>query len=435
MALADDIRRYLADRPITARSASATYQLESSRGGTKLSSASPVFVNARRRIVASTWRAVREQGEEKRRCGPASGRKRARRGDEAAQSRLEAQQAQQERNRALEAQGQAQEERNQALAAKQRADTEAAISQAVSAFLRNDVLAQATASEQSGPDTKPDPDLKVRTALDRASSRIGGKFRDQPQVEASIRETIGSAYQELGLYSEARPHLERALELRKKALGENAVATTEIIGSLAALSMQEGQYKPAEALYLKTLEGLRRAHGEEHPDVLKTMSHLAELYQSQGRYGEAETLILKTLKTQRRVLGAEHPDTLASNANLALTYYLDGKYADAQPVFEQILASQRRVLGTDHPDTLTTMANLALTVERQGKVGDAELLFVEALKAHRRVLGNEHLHATIIFNLALLYESAQIWRGRPLYLESSRCGGAPSVKNTRTRSP
>src|ERR1700682_2868025 len=81
-----------------------------------------------------------------------------------------------------------------------RASREAAAAQAVNGFLQNDLLAQASAAVQSGPGTKPDPDLKVRTALDRAASRIGGKVQNEPEVEAAIRDTIGQTYLDLGLY-------------------------------------------------------------------------------------------------------------------------------------------------------------------------------------------------------------------------------------------
>jgi len=68
----------------------------------------------------------------------------------------------------------------------------------VNDFLQNDLLAQASAATQSGPSAKPDPDLKVRTALDRAAERIEGKFAKQPEVEAAIRDTIGRTYTDLG---------------------------------------------------------------------------------------------------------------------------------------------------------------------------------------------------------------------------------------------
>ena len=53
--------------------------------------------------------------------------------------------------------------------------TEAAVAKAVTSFLQKDLLAQAGASAQAGPDNKPDRDLKVRTALDRAADRRGSQ--------------------------------------------------------------------------------------------------------------------------------------------------------------------------------------------------------------------------------------------------------------------
>ena len=50
---------------------------------------------------------------------------------------------------------------------------EAATAKAVVEFLQNDLLAQASATNQARPDTKPDPNLTVRTALDRAAQTIG----------------------------------------------------------------------------------------------------------------------------------------------------------------------------------------------------------------------------------------------------------------------
>ncbi|MBV8820885.1 MAG: serine/threonine protein kinase, partial [Acidobacteriaceae bacterium] len=78
-----------------------------------------------------------------------------------------------------------------------RAEQEA---KAVNDFLRKDVLEQASVDAQGRERAnKPDPDLKVRTALDRAAARIAGEFGKQPVVEASIRQTIGRTYFDLGL--------------------------------------------------------------------------------------------------------------------------------------------------------------------------------------------------------------------------------------------
>jgi eukaryotic-like serine/threonine-protein kinase len=101
-----------------------------------------------------------------------------------------------------------------------RANRESAVAQAVNDFLQNDLLAQASAATQSGPSAKPDPHLEVRTALDRAATRIGGKFDKQPEVEAAIRDTMGQTYMDLGLYPEARTQLQQALDLPPGARGK-----------------------------------------------------------------------------------------------------------------------------------------------------------------------------------------------------------------------
>jgi eukaryotic-like serine/threonine-protein kinase len=103
----------------------------------------------------------------------------------------------------------------------------------VNDFLQNDLLAQAGASAQARPDTKPDPELKVRTALDRAAAGIDGKFEAQPLVEASIRLTIGKTYEDLGLYPEAERHVGRAVDLRHRVLGE---ADTSLLTSMSDMA-------------------------------------------------------------------------------------------------------------------------------------------------------------------------------------------------------
>src|SRR5208283_2514962 len=155
-----------------------------------------------------------------------------------------------------------------------RAQKEAASAQAVNDFLQNDLLAQASASTQSGPGTKPDPDLKVRTALDRAAARIAGKFEKQPEIEAAIRDTMGRTYFGLGLFPESRKQLEHALELRRRVLGAEDPRTLETMSLLGSIAGDQGNYGEAESLESQTLEIQRRVLGPEHPDTLRTMNRL-----------------------------------------------------------------------------------------------------------------------------------------------------------------
>jgi eukaryotic-like serine/threonine-protein kinase len=298
-----------------------------------------------------------------------------------------------------------------------RANGEAAVAQAVNDFLQNDVLAQASASTQAGPSSKPDPHLEVRTALDRAAARIGGKFDRQPEVEAAIRATIGETYTDLGLYPEARKQLEKALELDRRALGTENPKTLRTMDRLGRVLHLQSDDPEAEALLVKTLEVQRRVFGSGHPDVLFSMTNLGTVYAAEGKYAQAEALLTQALEIQRRVLGPENRSTLASMNNLGLVYYSQGKYAQAEALDGRTLEIKRRVLGPEHPTTLNSMNNLARDYESQGKYARAETLYRQVLDIRRRVLGPEHPDTLLSMdNLANSYFDQGNWvQAEPLH--------------------
>ena len=275
---------------------------------------------------------------------------------------------------------------------------------AVNDFLQNDLLAQASARKQAGPGSKPDPDIRVRTALDRAASSIGGKFNKQPLVEASIRQTIGQTYYDLSLYSDAQPQLERALALRRGVLGDQHPDMLPAMHYLACLDIYLAKYADAESLLKRILELRRRNLGEVHPETLASMDDLSVVYLRQGRYAEAEPLSSRALEIQRRTLGEEHPDTLDSESHLGWVYHAQGQLAKAETLLTKVFQSRRRVQGEEHPDTLRAAIALALVYRDQAKYPEADLLLAQTVEIQRRTLGEEH-HDTLacMSNLANLY--------------------------------
>lgn len=272
-----------------------------------------------------------------------------------------------------------------------RSNVQQQITGAVNDFLRNDVLAQASANRQASRDIRPDPDLKVRTALDRAAARIEGKFAAQPAVEASIRQTIGEAYEDLGLYPEAQRHIERAVDLRRRTLGEKDSSTLTSLSTLAALLDEQGKWGEAAALGSEVLILRRGELGETNPDTLASMDQLAIAYKHLGKYAQAEPLVSKALDLRRQVLGEENPKTLESMNDLATIYEDQNKFAQAEPLLVKANDIRRRVLGDEHPDTLTGLNNLSVAYAHQGQYKKAAELQSKVLELRRRVLGPEHL--------------------------------------------
>ena len=279
-----------------------------------------------------------------------------------------------------------------------RAEREAKISKAVSAFLNEDLLAAVD------PEKAKSPEVTVRYILDAASENLEGKFKGSPLAEATVRQTLGKTYGKLGEYKTAESHLERALQIRREQLGKEHPETLNSMNNLANVYQDQGRYDEAEQLHIKALEIRRRVLGQEHPATLSSMNNLAGVYLDQGRHDEAEQLNMKTLEIQRRVLGEEHPDTLASMHNLAWVYRQQGRYDEAEQLNIKTLEIQRRVLGEEHPATLSSMHNLAWVYRLQGRDEEAEKLNIKTLEIKRRVLGEEHPSTLwAMTNLAVVY--------------------------------
>jgi serine/threonine protein kinase/Tfp pilus assembly protein PilF len=305
-----------------------------------------------------------------------------------------------------------------------RATRAEAESRAVNEFLQSDLLAQASAFNQG---TKPDPNLTVRTALDRAAARVEGKFANQPLVEASIRHTIGAAYIDLSAYADAERQFERALALRRDQLGENNAATIATMGSLAAVYERQGKLSQAEPLYAKALEANRRVAGEEGTNTLKSMTGLAVTYAGEGKFDQAEALFSRALPVEQKVFGKDDLQTLRTMGNLGTIYYYQHKYELSEDLLLKTLEAKRRALGEDNPETLDTEINLAGNYVDRGEYDKAEPLYTTALAAYRRVLGDTHDHTISAINsLAELYRyRGNLARSEALYkqaLEAARRG-------------
>jgi len=271
-----------------------------------------------------------------------------------------------------------------------RASREAAVAQAVNDFLQNDLLSQASIEGQSSRSAKLDPNLTVRTVLDRAAARIGGKFDRQPEVEAAIRDTIGSTYLALGLFPEARRQLERALELQRQVLGDDDRRTLRTMNYLANVAYRQGRYPDAEQSYRQILEIRRRTLGETNRATLASLSNVALCLHAQGKFPDAEKILRQTLDIRTRMLGRQHPDTINNLDSLAIVCYEQAKFAEAEPLFRECTETGRRVLNPEDPLPVNAQYHLALMYQADGRLEESEKEMKQVLEIRRRVLGSEH---------------------------------------------
>jgi serine/threonine protein kinase len=366
--LARDLERYLADEPVLAGPPGAGYRLRKflRRHKAPALAAALVVLALLAGVVVSTWQAAR----------------------------------------AIRAEGETGVERDKARDAARQARAAEAEAKAVTMFFTDTVLSAARPHSDRGGLGK---DVTVREALDAAAPKIEERFRGQPRAEAAARHALGVTYRLLGQYGKARPHLERAVELRLRLLGEEDRDTFDSMNSLAVVLQDLGRTAESVALERRLVEVNRRVMGEEHADTLLTLSNLAVSLRHQGEVAEAEALMRRALEAERRVLGEEHIYTLTAMNNLALLLGNKQDWAEAEPLARRALEVHRRVRGAEHPHTLAAMFTRATLLHQQDRWDEAEPLYRQTWKAQCRVLGEEHPDTlrTVVGLATLLQERHQ----------------------------
>jgi tetratricopeptide (TPR) repeat protein len=370
--------------------------------------------------------------------------------------------AQADRDRAIAAQQAAVAAERAAAEDRNRANNEAATARGVNEFLENDLLAQASPSNQNSANGNLDPDLKVRTALDRAAERIQEKFAGQPLVEASIRQTIGESYLDLGLFPEAQRQFERAVELRRQLLGEYAAETLSSMRKLAQTYRDQARYPQAESLFKEVLKAQRATLGENANATLDTAVDLGAIYYSIGRFPEADVLLTRIVQVRRRLYpnqlaelfeavnalasvcseegkldaaeryaheavaiarrlhGDDHPDTLKARRVLVVIYRWKKEIDAAEKLQAEVLADDRRVLGAEHPRTMIDMNNLGAIYRLEGRYSESAITMKQLLEISRRINGSENMYTLVYENglVQTLYSLGEFAEAEPLAVKN-----------------
>ncbi len=349
---ASDVMRYLTDQPVEACPPSSAYRLRKfGRRNRRFLATATVIVGA---LVAATSVSVWQAGL-----------------------------ARKSQRRATSEAAIARQAQRKAEAAEARAATEAAIARAVNDFLQADLLGQADALPQLGQEVGGNPHLTVREALDRASARIGSRFRDQPLVEAAIRTTIGAAYNRLGERRRAVIHLERAVALRRFHLGPDHPDTVGSMESLTASYLWAGRVPDAIALRRQILARREAILGPNHPDTLACKVGVAAALTTAGRWDVSTSLLEDLLEKEWTDSGQTHLIMLESMYLLAMNYGETGRIAESMAVYEKLLELSRATNDPQRQRTFSVLDAFVQVCQRAGELDRAAQLNSEAIRIVR----------------------------------------------------
>jgi len=241
----------------------------------------------------------------------------------------------------------------------------------------------------------------MREMLDAAATRLAAEFKDQPEVEAALSDTLGWDYMTLGLSEPAEKLLRRSYELRKSTQGEEHPETLESANNLAQFLTEKGDYAESTALLENILAIQKRTVGPEHWTTLRSMNNLGYSLDWQGKTEEAEKLYRAAFEGQTRVVGPRDAERLNSLNNLAICLQQLGRYDEADPLFRELIEIRTAIGGPSDPETLRARMNYAQSFTKSGRAAEGERRLREAADAMEAALTARHpLTIVAITNLA-----------------------------------
>ena len=254
--------------------------------------------------------------------------------------------------------------------------------------------------------------ITAREILDRGAARIETELADQPAIQATLMDTMGTVYTGLGLYGTAIPLMRESLRKRRSLSGDTTAEIAKTLGHLGEALMLNADYGEATKRLQDALAIQRKALGNKDADVANTLSALADVMSFTGEYDKGQPLIEEALKIRRSLYGEKHSDVAKSLGDLGVNFGERGDFKQAEVYLRQALDQQSRLHPGAHPDLAEAMNNLAWALQELGEFIEAEALYRESLSLKRKLLGDAHPElAAGLTNLGFVLETRGEYRG------------------------
>lgn len=349
--------------------------------------------------------------------------------------------------------------------AEAKALTEARTAQTTSLFMEglfeaSDPISFSGVSWLRGRDESPS-DLTVRTILERGSERIRTELENEPLARARLMDTLGNVSRSLAAFDQAEPLLVEALRIRRQLLPSDSPELADTLIHLGWLYQDQSKYEKAEPLYREALAIRERlSPAEDDPEVARIVMQLGWLLADavdpaaapvlrraistyRGLPGRNRELALAEFGLVAHLLDTRQPrwaeiSTLIADAHKqmasepdmkttgeALAKFQSGVFLRdvtllpaavrlraSESALRESLALAEPALGRLHPYVGYISFELAKTLEEAGKDEEAGAEYEHCLEIVREIpqLGLAHFR---VQNLGLAYAQFMRRAGRP----------------------
>ncbi len=206
-----------------------------------------------------------------------------------------------------------------------------------------------------------------------------------------------------GRYEAAREEYVAVLAERLGRAPEHP-STGWCLSSLGQVEQWVGNLKASEERLREALRILEASYGSDHPSLGWTLLTFGVTLTAQERFADARRALERAARLfEAMPSGGELGSAWVRNA-LGYQTWMAGDLEHALPLFESAYASLERLLGPEHPSLVVPLMNLGAVLRERGELERARPLIERGYALRQRTVGTEHPeHANDLHTLAKLH--------------------------------
>ncbi len=211
---------------------------------------------------------------------------------------------------------------------------------------------------------------------------------------AAAYSVLGVALRRMDKLDEAIAAYQAGIDAAPEPIDPNEpivlLARANTMNNIASAYHSKNDYAKAETGYKQAIEVYRRAKGDEYSEVIVSTSNLAVLYLNQGRFQDALDLLLPLRDAAEKVYGGEHRTFMIYLNNIANAYEQMSRYDESLAIYEDVIARYRKT-GKEHtPEIVVPLSNLAGVYAKAKRFDDAVRVAQESIDVSISALGPNH---------------------------------------------
>ncbi len=229
------------------------------------------------------------------------------------------------------------------------------------------------------------PEL-IREGIAQVDATLAG----EPALQADLLRDLGEIQTSLGEREAGKATLQRAWEMHKAISGERSAAAAEALAAYAIATMVAGDMVAAEPMLREAIATRVAISGPEYPKAAQDKATLARMALIAARDEEALQL---AQEARRMVIATSGPDSAQLSPILHLVSIIESqqsRYDDALATAREALRIVEATSGADHVRTITLHSQISDVLRNQRSFSESLTHLDSALRIARANLPPRH---------------------------------------------